>query len=297
MKLNAIFPAGVTDITVHGLHQWDYGRELVIQAPDLPAIVEVHFACPGMTEAVVRVCSVSLGAATAVIPDVCLEQTQPVTAWVYFVSETSGHTALTVTLPVIARTRPAPSESIPAQVYDRYTELIGEVNAAVDSLAEGDVTVHHALNADNADHATTAQRAGRDINGVDFVGGYLKAPGDTYANADQGGLNTFYLPVVGKTVALKAHCGRWVDLGVVTFPAANNSYYLPPFVLEARVLGDAAAGPCFVLPSVHIDTAPGYYAGGQVVINLYPLTGNLSGVQVDTTTSMQQINLYFAVLN
>ena len=105
MSIKATFPAGVDAIIVNGLHQWDYGQQLEIQASGLPAVVEVHFACAGMTEAAVRVCDASSGTAVASIPDTCLEQSSPVTAWVYEVGETSGTTILTVTLPIIARAR------------------------------------------------------------------------------------------------------------------------------------------------------------------------------------------------
>lgn len=106
MSIKAIFPAGVTALTVHGLHQWDYGQELVIQAPDLPPRIEVHFACRGMEEAVVRECEVTDGQTSAAIPDPCLEQGAPITAWVYEVQETSGTTTKTITLPIIRRARP-----------------------------------------------------------------------------------------------------------------------------------------------------------------------------------------------
>ena len=77
MNIKAIIPSGQTEITVNGLHQWDYGQTLEICSNDLPAVIEVHFACSGMTEAVVRSCSSyekdGIQTATAIIPDRCIE--------------------------------------------------------------------------------------------------------------------------------------------------------------------------------------------------------------------------------
>lgn len=165
MSIKAIFPAGVTDITVNGLHQWDYGQKLEIQADDLPPIIEVHFAYAGARDAVVRVCEVVGGVAETVIPDACLEQSSPVLAWIYVVDETTGSTVKTIILPIVARVQPQASPSEPADFSDKYTQLIGAVSSQVESLKKGDVTVakalqaDHATNADSANHATNADSA------------------------------------------------------------------------------------------------------------------------------------------
>lgn len=130
--ITAIFPTGVNEITVSGLHQWDYGQELEIHASELPAIVEVHFSCPGMSEAVVRTCSTADGVVSARIPDICTEQTRPITAWVYEIEGTSGRTTKKITLPVIARTRPAPSDAMePEGIDDKYTQLMTSFNERI----------------------------------------------------------------------------------------------------------------------------------------------------------------------
>lgn len=130
MSIKAIFPEGVTAITVNGLYQWDYGRTLEIYDASLPALVEVHFASAGMDEAVVRVCAVVDGVVDAVIPARCAEQTAPVLVWVYVVGDTSGKTVKTITLPIIARTKPQPGASVPDDISDKYTEAVGAINAA-----------------------------------------------------------------------------------------------------------------------------------------------------------------------
>lgn len=156
MSIKATFPAGVTAMTVNGLHQWDYGRTLEIEAPDLPALVEVHFACAGMQEAVVRSCALIDGKATATIPDICLEQTSPVIAWVYELGETSGKTSRTVTLPITQRAKPQGSVTIAPATADKYTEAVAAINAIMDGFENGGVVAGRAM---EADHATEADRA------------------------------------------------------------------------------------------------------------------------------------------
>lgn len=172
MSIKATFPAGVTELTVNGLHQWNYGQQLEIEAEDLPAIVEVHFACSGMETAITRSCAVLDGKVTAAIPDRCMEQRTPVTAWVYAVGETSGETILTVKMPIIARVQPQPAPTVPEEVSDKYTEAVAAMNELV---AECEQTVKNAANeveervaenlyesewtAKNADYATEAYRA------------------------------------------------------------------------------------------------------------------------------------------
>ncbi len=160
MAIKVVFPADSHTATVQGLFQWDYGQVLEIEAADMGnEIVEVHFACTNMSEAIVRPCSFSNGIGTVTIPDQCLEQASTITAWVYKIVGTEGHTVKTITLPITARTRPSVARDIPQEVSNRYTELITEVNEAVDDLEKGKITVAKAINADTAARATTAGNA------------------------------------------------------------------------------------------------------------------------------------------
>lgn len=159
MPIRAVFSLGQTDITVNGLHQWDYGQQLEIRADDLPGVIEVHFACAGMTEAAVRTCSIVNGVGTVAIPDDCLEQTSPILAWIYEIKGTTGKTTKTITLKVIPRAKPLPGESIPTQVSDKYTEAITAMNEQVESLKSGEVVVKSAINARNAEDAEMAKEA------------------------------------------------------------------------------------------------------------------------------------------
>lgn len=159
MSIKATLPSGMTELTVNGLHQWDYGQKLEIEAADLPSMLEVHFSCPGMGAAEVRVGSAAAGVTTVAIPDVCLEQSGPITAWVVELGESSGTTIKTITLPVIPRTRPQTSEGPEPGVVDRYNEALAAMGALLDEVEEGNIKPKYAELADKAKTADSATRA------------------------------------------------------------------------------------------------------------------------------------------
>lgn len=162
MAIKITFPALESTKTAPSLYQWDYGQILEIESADLAPIVEVHFACSGMTEAIVRPCSVNNGIATVPIPDICLEHAGTIMAWVFEINGTEGMTRKTITIPVIGRVKPAPGGEIPTEFHDRYTELITEIEEAISELTKGNVTAAQAKNANyatEAGHATTATTA------------------------------------------------------------------------------------------------------------------------------------------
>lgn len=161
MSIKAIIPAGVDAITLSArLHQWDFGQKLKIECAEMAPMIEVHFACPGMTEAEVRPCNAVGGKATVIIPDRCLEQSSNITAWIFEIDGTRGTTTKTITIPVVARPKPANGGAIPESFTDQYQELIAEVNASVEQLKQGDVVVGKALTADKATAADSARQAG-----------------------------------------------------------------------------------------------------------------------------------------
>lgn len=188
--LKAIFPQGVTELTVNGLHQWDYGQQLEIVATDLPAMVEVHFACVGMQSAEVRTCSAVSGRFTVSIPDLCLEQIAPIVAWIFAINGNEGTTVKTITLPIIPRVKPQIESSIPRDNTDAYTQFLTEVNKAVGALKDGDVTARRALNADNADNAVHSNETDAVLSGdTSDTAGHLDnltTPGRYYCKYDTG---------------------------------------------------------------------------------------------------------------
>ena len=128
MSLRAMIPPGQTGVVVNGLHQWDYGRSLEITHPDLPAEMEIHFASTDSGEAIVHVVPSLNGVATVAIPNSLLEQSLPITAWVYRIGGTIGQTIFTVTMPIQPRPRPAAAPSLPEEIGDKYTETLGAIN-------------------------------------------------------------------------------------------------------------------------------------------------------------------------
>ena len=134
--LIAKFPDGISEITVNGLHQWNYGQQLQIEASDLPALFEVHFAHPGIKDAIVRSCAAVNGVATVAIPDICLEQSRTIQAWIYEIKETAGKTTKTIRLNVIKRVRPAVGGDVPNKTSDKYTEAIAAMNEVVAKMPD-----------------------------------------------------------------------------------------------------------------------------------------------------------------
>ena len=51
--LEAIFTAGINEIKVSGLTQWDKGQKITVTCPDITELYQVHFAFKGGTEALV----------------------------------------------------------------------------------------------------------------------------------------------------------------------------------------------------------------------------------------------------
>lgn len=157
--MKAIFPSGINEITIEPVTQWDYGQTLEFEG-DLPAVFEVHFAHKGIKQAIVRSCST---ASSVTIPDICLEQTSTVVAWVYEIGETSGKTIKTVFIPVTPRVRPEPEEVVPVEIVDKYNESIAAINDLIETIntshsATSDFATR-ASSASSADFATVAHRA------------------------------------------------------------------------------------------------------------------------------------------
>lgn len=160
MAIKVHIPTGETSVTVKGLYQWDYGQVLEIECEEIGSeILEAHFACPNMAEAIVRACTFSNGLGDVTIPDECLEQTSAVTVWLCRVDETQRHTIKAITLPLTARTRPSNTRDVPANYTDTYGQLIREVSEAIDELEKGIVTAAKAIAAKDAEHAKIADSA------------------------------------------------------------------------------------------------------------------------------------------
>ena len=160
MAIKVRFNAGESVVTVTSLYQWDYGQVLEIECVEIGTeLMEVHFACYGMSEAIVRACQFVDGIGTVNIPDQCLEQTNSITAWLYSVSANQGHTIKTITIPIIGRIRPCAMRDVPPEHIDKYAEAIEEINEAVNAIEKGNITAARAIVADTAKSADTAKNA------------------------------------------------------------------------------------------------------------------------------------------
>ena len=160
MNIRAYIPPGIDEITVNGLHQWDYGQVLEIECAEFGTeLMEVHFACQGMVVAETSPINFTNGVGTVDIPNKCLELSTPITAWVYGLDGEHGRTLKTIRLPLIERTKPIRAHNVPAELEDRYNGLIGEVEKAVAKLESGAVVTAKALHATEADSAQNAEEA------------------------------------------------------------------------------------------------------------------------------------------
>lgn len=107
MAILVVFPVGSTVVTTSPLYQWDKGHTLEIRADTNYSKIEVHFSYRGLREALVGVCSISHGLVSVSIPDICLEQTETISAWVYEMDNLGGKTTRTILIPINPRTRPS----------------------------------------------------------------------------------------------------------------------------------------------------------------------------------------------
>lgn len=160
MTIKVNIPAGTTSVSVSGLYQWDYGQILEIECEEFGhEIVEIHFACPNMVMALPRPCTFVNGIGTVPIPDQCLEQEQPITAWICRIDDTQSHTIKTITLPLTKRIKPMRTHGVPEELVDKYNELLTEVTETLGALENGNIVVAEALHANNASRANTAKHA------------------------------------------------------------------------------------------------------------------------------------------
>ncbi len=106
MAILVVFPTGATVVTTAPLYQWDKGHMLEIRVDTTSPQIEVHFSHNGVREALIGVCSISHGVVRVSIPDICFEQPETITAWVYETNAVGGKTTRTILIPIKPRTRP-----------------------------------------------------------------------------------------------------------------------------------------------------------------------------------------------
>ena len=135
MSIKATFPAGVTALTVHGLHQWDYGQRLEVSCPELAGSFEVHFSNVVLKTAHIRTCSIGSSVA---IPDTLLQQPYDILAWVCEVGEGRSRALHTLRIPITPRPKPEGlEEDITPAEQTQFQEMMADFNATVDYWLDG----------------------------------------------------------------------------------------------------------------------------------------------------------------
>ena len=239
MITKVVFPKGETSVTIEPMHQWDYGRQLEIDVTGLPTVIEVHFACQGMTEAIAYACGVKNGVITVPVPNGCLKQTTPITAWIYVYEGDCSKTVRTIIIPVTARTKPPEHEDIPDNVGDRYTEVITQMNAVVDGLRDGSTPVKSAETATTAEKATTATTAESATVATSAV--YATSAGRaTTAIQDTEGAEivTWYLKNRMNYKTYEAN--TLIDGGLIEFRITNNVGFTASVITNMQGYGGAS---------------------------------------------------------
>ncbi len=175
--LKAIFTEGIDIVTVEGLTQWDIGQQLQITLKTLPASFQVHFAGKKDKIAYVVAATSSNGVATIDIPNIVLQKDDPVTAWIYIISNNEGETVKAINLPIKARTKPSDYAYTEKEILN-YETVIAKAEALVTSAAESESNAQQS--ADSAlNSAQTAEEVKLYVAGI--VAGneaYTKYEGD-----------------------------------------------------------------------------------------------------------------------
>lgn len=135
MSIKATFPAGVAALTVHGLHQWDYGQSLEVSCADLSGAFEVHFSNVALKTAYIRACS--QGASVA-IPDVLLQQPYDILAWVCEVGAGRSRALHTLRIPITPRPKPeGMEEDITPAEQTQFQQMMTNFNSTVNYWLDG----------------------------------------------------------------------------------------------------------------------------------------------------------------
>lgn len=134
MSLQAIFTEGVNKIDVPGLYQWDLGRTLKITLESLPTSFQVHFSHKRLTVAYVVEATATDGYSEVTVPNILLQQSTDVTAWIYLSEPGKGKTIKEITLPIIARAKPSDYAPTPDEILN-YSSVIEKAKSYANAAA------------------------------------------------------------------------------------------------------------------------------------------------------------------
>ena len=137
MAIIAAFTGGINEVTVNGLYQWDYGQTLTIQAGDIPAVAEVHFANKLHETAIVRAATMNtdLTSMTVAIPDELLEDPYDITAYVYYCGTGCANTAKIIHLPINRRAKPSSVfDPVTPSEQTQFENMMTQINSVVETI-------------------------------------------------------------------------------------------------------------------------------------------------------------------
>lgn len=136
-RLEAQFPQNAAEIILDSLTQWDKDVLLHISGDDIPESFEIHMGYEGIFEAIRIPLQKKDGVATVKIPNVLLEQTRDIKAWIYVIDPEGCRTTKTITIPLAVREKPADYEtSVEPSQKDAVEQLIERSNELIKSTED-----------------------------------------------------------------------------------------------------------------------------------------------------------------
>lgn len=89
------------------VYQWGYGQKFIMYGLDTTnEVIQVHFTDNSCERTIVRLASKNTDYYQVFIPDGLLENSFPINAYIYLITEDSGETTHQISIPVIARKKP-----------------------------------------------------------------------------------------------------------------------------------------------------------------------------------------------
>lgn len=155
------------------LFQWDKGRVLRVHGIPDGSQITVEYSNAHMSESIRPACSLNDGEALSTIPDTLLMLPYNIQCYIVVVDSASTITRMCLTIPVIARQKPADYEYTPEQI-DGYTELLGKLSVEAEKVSDLKKQIDEATrNASSAASSATsaakqAESVTNKLNGITF---------------------------------------------------------------------------------------------------------------------------------
>lgn len=134
--IDAIFSEVIQTVTLTGLFQWDYGQKLQIKGLTLGETMEVHFSNVKDKEAVVMVATKQGDSYIVDIPNILLEKSLDIIAWIYAIGSNSGETVKTAILKVEPRIKPQDFVSQNPDAQALLDDVLNKINNNIKDNAE-----------------------------------------------------------------------------------------------------------------------------------------------------------------